>query len=120
MNAKVNKLKKCLYTLLISMVCFLFTPVTVEACESQYISVVNFDGEDELPKEIKEPIEKGMTLLEYLVVTIGIVVLIVGIVLLAISFFGHQNDMKIAGFIGVGAGIVIIAAPFIAKWIAGR
>lgn len=125
MNVKVNKFKKYMYTLLISIVCFLFTPITVEACELEsdvgIVDVINFnETTEDIPTEIKEPIEKGLSLLEYFVITIGIVVIIIGGVLLAINFFGHQNDMKVAGFIAIGVGMFLTVIPIFAHWIAGR
>ena len=124
-----------LSTLMMFSMCFFFSNTIVKACDDTPqqsaiavgFDVIQFEGEGEgdgggaeLPKEITEPIEKGLSLLEYLVVTAGIVVVIIGFVLLGISFFGHQNDMKVMGLIAIGVGAVNIVAPFVANWIAGR
>lgn len=140
--SKKNRIRMFLLsTLMMFSMCFFFAPINVSACASEcddglnakMKTVICNDGlgagvdvgqpsgtGDELPSEITEPIDKGMKLLEYLVITIGIVAIMVGLVLLGLSFWGHQNDLKIASFIALGAGLVILAAPSIAKWLAGR
>ncbi|MBQ8318897.1 MAG: hypothetical protein IJX85_11185 [Lachnospiraceae bacterium] len=122
--SKKNRIKMFLVsTLMIFSMCFLISVEHVKACESVRYAVggagaevVSFSA-DELPKEITEPIEKGTKLMEYLVGTLGGIVVLVGLILLAISFFGHQNEMKITGFIALGAGLVILAAPSIVDWL---
>ncbi len=121
--SKKNRIRMFLLsTLMMFSMCFFFSVTPVKAYDADYSAEITI-GTDvicrttELPPEITEPIEKGESLLEYFVTTIGGVVVLVGIVLLAISFFGHQNDMKITGFIALGAGFVILAAPSIVDWL---
>jgi len=123
---KKNRIRLFLFSaLMMFSMCFFFSTMSVKACGSVNLeigavgdNVVNYETEP-LPPEITQPIEKGMSLLEYLIITLGGVVVLVGIVLLAISFFGHQNDMKITGFIALGAGLVIMASPQIVDWLKG-
>lgn len=75
--------------------------------------------DQEVPEEVKNPIDKGLSLIVYLVIVSGIMIFLVGLVLLAITFLGHQQDMLMKGILALGAGALLAAGPFIAEWIFG-
>ncbi len=106
--------------LAVLMGCFFYTPKEAHAAETGTVQVSTsrqIYSSSDIPTEVKKPIEKGTNLVSYLVTTAGVVVFLVGLVLLAISFFGHQSDMKIQGLIALGVGSLLAAGPSIAKWI---
>lgn len=111
----------CMFSMLaVLMGCFFYAPKEVHAAEPGTVQVGTsrqIYSSSEIPAEVKKPIEKGTNLVSYLVTTAGVVVFLVGLVLLAISFFGHQSDMKIQGLIALGVGLLLAAGPTLAKWI---
>lgn len=124
MDKKLKMRKNVLlymFTMLaVLMGCFFYTPEEVKAAEqpvsiSAQVQMVAFSGD--IPEEVTKPIEKGKSLVAYAVVAAGWVAFLVGLLLLAISFFGHQSDMKIQGFVALGVGALLGVGPTIANWI---
>lgn len=111
-----------MFTMLaVLMGCFFNTPAKVKAAEpgtaqiSAQAQTIAFSSD--IPEEVTNPIEKGKSLVAYAVVAAGWVAFLVGLLLLAISFFGHQSDMKIQGFVALGVGALLGVGPTIANWI---
>lgn len=124
MKNKKNKIM-ILVGILSMIVCFFICP-EIEAkamidTDLTYIEngydTITFS--EELPAEVTNPIDKGKKLLSYLIISFGAIALLVGIVFCVIGFIGHQPDQRLNGFIMIGAGIILIAAPVIVNWIAG-
>lgn len=65
-------------------------------------------------------LDNGTTLLEGVCRAFGGMVTMIGIVLGAIGFFGHQTDMKAQAPIWIGVGVVIFFAPEITDFLLGR
>lgn len=72
-----------------------------------------------VPEEVKDPINKGLSLLVYLIIVAGIIIFLIGLVLLGITFIGHQQDQFVKGILALGVGILLAAGPFIAEWLFG-
>ena len=107
--------------LAVLMGCFFYTPKEVHAAEPGTVSVtmqtVQTVQTGDIPNDVVKPIENGKKLVAYVVVAAGWVAFLVGLLLLAISFFGHQSDMKIQGLVALGAGALLGVGPTIATWI---
>ena len=102
------------------MGCFFYAPKDVKAAEPGTVQVsatMQTVQTGDIPNDVVKPIENGKKLVAYVVVAAGWVSFLVGLLLLAISFFGHQSDMKIQGLVALGAGALLGVAPTIATWI---
>jgi lipoprotein len=102
------------------MGCFFYAPKEVKAAEPGTVQVsatMQTVQTGDIPNDVVKPIENGKKLVAYVVVAAGWVAFLVGLLLLAISFFGHQSDMKIQGLVALGAGALLGVAPTIATWI---
>lgn len=102
------------------MGCFFYAPKEVKAAEPGTVQVsatMQTVQTGDIPNDVVKPIENGKKLVAYVVVAAGWVSFLVGLLLLAISFFGHQSDMKIQGLVALGAGALLGVAPTIATWI---
>lgn len=102
------------------MGCFFYAPKEVKAAEPGTVQVsatMQTVQTGDIPNDVVKPIENGKKLVAYVVVAAGWVLFLVGLLLLAISFFGHQSDMKIQGLVALGAGALLGVAPTIATWI---
>ena len=102
------------------MCCFFYAPKEVKAAEPGTVQVsatMQTVQTGDIPNDVVKPIENGKKLVAYVVVAAGWVSFLVGLLLLAISFFGHQSDMKIQGLVALGAGALLGVAPTIATWI---
>lgn len=107
--------------LAVLMGCFFYTPKEAHAAEPGTVQVsaaqmVTYSSSD-LPTEFTNPFDKAKKIIAYVVVSAGWVAFVVGILLLGIAFFGHQSDMKLQGFVSLGAGIMVGVAPTLATWI---
>lgn len=118
MNRKIMKLAG----MLVLTVCLFLSP----AGQSTKAKTIPADrgmmlmSADDIPEEITAPIEKGKQLLAYLVMSLGAIAALVGIVFLGIAFLGHQPDMRIQGFIFLGVGFLLFAAPIVINWMLGK
>lgn len=124
MDKKLKMRKNVLlymFTMLaVLMGCFFYTPEEVKAAEqpvsiSAQVQMVAFSSD--IPEEVTKPIEKGKILTAYAAASLGFIIVVVGFVLEVIAWFGHQNDMKISGWIAIGAGALLGSAGAIAAWI---
>jgi len=110
-----------MFTMLaVLMGCFFYAPKEVKAAEPGTVQVsatMQTVQTGDIPNDVVKPIENGKKLVAYVVVAAGWVSFLVGLLLLAISFFGHQSDMKIQGLVALGAGALLGVAPTIATWI---
>lgn len=103
------------------MGCFFYTPEKVKAAEPQgaqisaQVQTVAFNSD--FPEEVTKPIDKGKNLTAYIVAAIGFIILVVGLLMEVIAWFGHQNDMKIQGLVAIGAGALLGSAGAIAAWL---
>ena len=116
--------KKMLYlmsTLLILTMCSFFRPVRAHAEEHTPVmrSVsVDISGND-IPEEIKNPINKGTMLLGWLVIAMGAMAVFAGLILIAFDKWsggGHAG----AGATGIKVAViggVLILAPIILSWL---
>ena len=117
--------KKMLYvmsTLLILTMCFsFFQPVRAQAEERTPVmrSVsVDISGND-IPEELKNPINKGTMLLGWLVIAVGAMAVLAGLILIAFDKWsggGHAG----AGATGIKVAVVggvLILAPIILSWL---
>lgn len=120
------KMRKNILLYMFSMVavlmgCFFYAPKEVKAAEPQgaqisaQVQTVAYSSD--IPEEVKKPIEKGKILTAYIVAAIGFIILVVGLLMEVIAWFGHQNDMKIQGLIAIGAGALLGSAGAIAAWL---
>lgn len=95
-------------------------PVKTYACERGTEKQIILKGVDtegsSIPTEVKEPIEKGESFIIFLVTRFGGIALLIGIVLAAIAWLGHQPEMKLTSVIFVGVGILLAFGPRIADW----
>ncbi len=107
--------------LAVLMGCFFYTPEKVKAAEPQgaqistQVQTVAYSSD--IPEEAKKPIERGKNFVAYIVASLGFVILLVGLVMEVVAWFGHQNDMKIQGLIALGAGALLGSAGTIAAWL---
>lgn len=113
-------------TLFVMTMCLFFSqPVNSRAAERQEIScyihhsvTIDASGND-IPEEIKSPIQKGQMLVGWLVISIGGLCILVGLVLMGfdkLSGGGHAG----AGAVGIKVaciGAVLVLAPVILSWI---
>lgn len=110
-----------MFTMLaVLMGCFFYAPKEVKAAEPGTVQVsatMQTVQTGDIPNDVVKPIENGKKLVAYVVVAAGWVSFLVGLLLFAISFFGHQSDMKIQGLVALGAGALLGVAPTIATWI---
>lgn len=110
-----------MFTMLaVLMGCFFYAPKEVKAAEPGTVQVsatMQTVQTGDIPNDVVKPIENGKKLVAYVVVAAGLVSFLLGLLLLAISFFGHQSDMKIQGLVALGAGALLGVAPTIATWI---
>lgn len=110
-----------MFTMLaVLMGCFFYAPKEVKAAEPGTVQVsatMQTVQTGDIPNDVVKPIENGKKLVAYVVVAAGWVSFLIGLLLLAISFFGHQSDMKIQGLVALGAGALLGVAPTIATWI---
>ncbi len=110
-----------MFTMLaVLMGCFFYAPKEVKAAEPGTVQVsatMQTVQTGDIPNDVVKPIENGKKLVAYVVVAAGWVSFLLGLLLLAISFFGHQSDMKIQGLVALGAGALLGVAPTIATWI---
>lgn len=121
-------MKKIIYIVCMLAVltgCFFCTAKTAQAKENattQTISVSsgNVILNSDVPAEVKEPIEKGKSLVTYVVRVAGWLMVVFGFVFLGISFFSHQTDQRIMGAIALGVGFLVAFSPEIANWITGK
>lgn len=123
MSLRKKKIVMYVCMLLMTMCLFFSNPVTSKAKESKnevntITSVTLCD--DDIPKEITEPIERGKKLLAYLVVSLGAIAALVGLVFLVIAFIGHNPEQRITGFILLGGGIVLALGTVIVNWLMGE
>jgi len=72
---------------------------------------------DDIPSEIKDPVEKGKHLVCYLVIALGAVVAIAGGIMLGTAWISHQQDMQVRGFIFFFVGIFFVLLPIIINWL---
>lgn len=123
------KIKKIIYMFMLFAVlcgCFFYTPKKICAKEQSVQQTVEatmtariVNNNNDVPQEIKEPIEKGKGLFTYIIRVLGWLVVVFGFVFLAISFFSHQTDQRIMGAIALFVGLLIAFSPEIANWITG-
>lgn len=110
-----------MFTMLaVLMGCFFYAPKEVKAAEPGTVQVsatMQTVQTGDIPNDVVKPIENGKKLVAYVVVAAGWVSFLLGLLLLAIYFFGHQSDMKIQGLVALGAGALLGVAPTIATWI---
>ena len=120
------KMRKNILLYMFSMVavlmgCFFYTPKEVKAAEPQGAQIsaqVQMEAySSDIPEEVKKPIEKGKNLIAYIVAALGFIIFLVGLVMEVVAWFGHQNDMKIQGFIALGAGTLLGGGGAIAAWL---
>lgn len=103
------------------MGCFFYTPEKVKAAEPQgaqisaQVQTVAYSSD--IPEEVKKPIERGKNLVAYCVAALGFITLVIGFLMEVVSWFGHQNDMKIQGLYAIGAGALLGSAGAIAAWL---
>lgn len=74
---------------------------------------------EDVPGEIKKPIEKGKSLFTYIIRVIGWLMVVFGIIFFAISFPTHQTDQRIMGGVSFFIGLLVAFAPEIAAWVTG-
>lgn len=121
LKMKKNILLYMFSMLAVLMGCFFYTPEKVKAAEPQgaqisaQVQTVAYSSD--IPEEVKKPIEKGKNLIAYIVAALGFIIILVGLVMEVVAWFGHQNDMKIQGLIALGAGTLLGSAGIIAAWI---
>lgn len=129
----MKKKKLLLIMLAVLTGCFSFVPVKAQAkdqaremeqsvclAESMHPGTAPFIAKDtDVPEEVKEPIEKGKSLITYIIRVFGWLIVIFGVLFFAISFFSHQTDQRITGIIAFFVGLLVAFAPEIAKWITG-
>lgn len=107
--------------LAVLMGCFFYTPEKVKAAEpqgaqiSEQAQMVTYSSD--IPEEAKKPVERGKNFVAYIVASLGFVILLVGLVMEVVAWFGHQNDMKISGLIALGAGALLGSAGAIVAWL---
>lgn len=120
--------KKQIYvlsTLVLFTMCFsFFQPVKAHAEErkttNEIMKTVSVDvsGKD-VPEEIKSPIQKGLMLLGWLVISLGAMALLAGFALMAFDKFtggGHAGSGAIGIKIAV-LGVFLILAPVTISWL---
>ena len=121
LKMKKNILLYMFSMLAVLMGCFFYTPEKVKAAEPQgaqisaQVQTVAYSSD--IPEEVKKPIEKGKNLIAYIVAALGFIIILVGLVMEVVAWFGHQNDMKIQGLIALGAGALLGSAGVIAAWL---
>lgn len=123
-----KKMKYLLVMLAVLMGCFSFVPVRAQAHErenevveiSQKHVDITIIARNDVPTEIKQPIEKGKSLFTYLIRVTGWMIAIFGFLFFAISFFSHQTDQRITGAIAFFIGLLVAFAPEITSWITGQ
>ncbi len=122
--SKKNKIRIFLVsTLMMLSMCFLFSSIRVNAKEINSFKtnnrtevIMNNYNFDDIPGEIKEPVDKGKKLVVYFTISLGAVFALVGGVLWLITLTGHATDMKMAGVISFWIGIVMVLLPIIINW----
>lgn len=122
MNKRIKKMVAA--GMLILSVCFLFCAnmTNARASELTYgngMAEAMYSAADDIPEEITQPIERGKQLMAYLVISLGGLIALIGIVFLGIAFLGHQQEMKLQGFIFLGVGVILFAGPLVINWILG-
>lgn len=119
---KLNmKLLYVMSTLLILTMCSFFRPVISHAEEhTPVMRSVNVDiSGNDIPEELKNPINKGTMLLGWLVIAMGAMAVLAGLILIAFDKWsggGHAG----AGATGIKVAViggVLILAPIILSWL---
>ena len=106
---------------MLSIVTCLFFCGTDVAAQGRIVGEAVAEGSTiEIPKEVKEPVEKGKAFMAYIIISIGGICILVGLLFLAINFFGHQQDMKMAGIIAIGVGLMLCCGTIFVNWITGQ
>ncbi len=103
--------------------CLFLCPIRTDAKERKVIQDKGTVYEqimntyEDIPSEIKDPVEKGKHLICYLVIALGAVVTIAGGIMLGVAWLGHQQDMQVRGFIFFFVGIFFVLLPIIINWL---
>ncbi len=64
-------------------------------------------------------LDRGESLIEGIVKTLGRISVIIGLVLGGFGFFGHQQDMKAQAPVWIGVGLLFYFSPEIADFLVG-
>mgnify|MGYP000065535409 FL=1 len=109
--------------LAVLMGCFFYTPKEAHAagrtCVNLQISntVQTVVQQEDVPEDAIKPLTRGKSLLSELVKFAGWAAFILGLAFFGFSWFSHQMDQRIGGFIAMIVGAVISFGPKIADWI---
>ena len=121
MSLRKKKIVMYVSMLFMTMCLFFSNPVSVKAKENnndiQIITTVTLNNDD-IPKEIKEPVERGKRLLSYLIMSIGAIFALIGFVMFLYSLAGHP-EQRLQSILFFGAGLLTAFSPVIVNWLLG-
>ncbi len=109
--------------LAVLMGCFFYTPKEAHAAGRTSVNlqisntVQTVVQQEDVPEDAIKPLTRGKSLLSELVKFAGWAAFILGLAFFGFSWFSHQMDQRIGGFIAMIVGAVISFGPKIADWI---
>lgn len=109
--------------LAVLMGCFFYTPKEAHAAGRTSVNlqisntVQTVVQQEDVPEDAIKPLTRGKSLLSELVKFVGWAAFILGLAFFGFSWFSHQMDQRIGGFIAMIVGAVISFGPKIADWI---
>lgn len=127
MNKKLKMRKNVILymfgMLAVLMGCFFYTPKEAHAAGRTSVNlqisntVQTVVQQEDVPEDAIKPLTRGKSLLSELVKFVGWAAFILGLAFFGFSWFSHQMDQRIGGFIAMIVGAVISFGPKIADWI---
>lgn len=131
MIIKKNMVKLFMGMMLISCSIF-FVPAGRAEAKTDGITVINYGGNNNTESsggsngadtgvtDLDKSIDRGTSLLEGLARALGAAITLVGIVIAAIGFFGHQEELKAKAPITIFVGVFIYFAKEIMNFLLGK
>ncbi|MBO5509326.1 MAG: hypothetical protein J5962_02585 [Lachnospiraceae bacterium] len=119
----MNNIKRFMVLGTLFTMCFLFVTNTYEVNAKAYSceSYVSADGiimaDYDIPNEVKEPVEKGKSLVKYLLYAFCGIVALVGIIMAVVGSLRHNPDISANGWKVVGIAVVGFVAVAVINWL---
>lgn len=121
----MNNIKRFMVLGTLFTMCFLFVSNTytyeVDAKAYSCESYVSADGiilaDYDVPTEVKEPVEKGKSLVKYLMYSFCGIVALVGIIMAVVGALRHNPDVSANGWKVVGIALVGFLAVAVINWL---
>lgn len=120
----IKSLKIVMFGIVLITCTFVCMPVSAQAKNisdtNEVVATEQSDGADTGVNELDASINRGTNLLVGLTRSLGGAVTLVGIVIAAIGFFGHQEELKAKAPIITSVGVVIYFANEIMNFLVGK